>query len=191
MFELQFRTLAISFIVTNIYQLMLIFLFLFQNHGYSIRKAIKQKKGCFKIGSGEKKIVIVLLYYAILLEFTLLAFTLSTRNIGSFRTAVLINFICESFGFNPEAPCDRSLIDDLKFPGVNLVAYTMLGLFPVINFTYVIKFRVLKKWFCQYVLGRGKESSSLGSRITSESKFTDSSMSLKRVNVIGVAKEPV
>lgn len=160
-------------------------IFILQNHAYSFRQVIKQKKGCFKIGSGEKKILIVLLYYAILVEFALMAFTLGTRNISSFRTAVFINFICESFGYNPDAPCDRSLIDSLKYPGVNLVAYLMLELFPVINFTYVIKFRVLKKWFCRYVLRRGEDRSS------SESKFTESTVYLKRMQFSGGNAESI
>jgi hypothetical protein len=130
-----------------------------QNHAYSIRRAIQHKKGCFKIGAGEKKILIVLLYYVLLVEFSLMAFTLATTRIQQFRTAVKLNFFCESPGFNPDAPCDRTLIDDLKFPEVNLLAYMLLELFPVINFIYVIKFRVVKKWCCRYVLKRESQSS--------------------------------
>lgn len=121
---------------------------------------VKQKKGCFNIGSGEKKIIIVLLYYVLLVEFSLLAFTLSTSRISQFRTSVQINFFCESRGFNPDAPCDRSQLDSYKFPEVNLIAYMLLELFPVINFTYVIKFRTLKKWVCIHILRREEERSS-------------------------------
>ena len=121
---------------------------------------MKQKKGCFKIGSGEKKIIIVLLYYVLLVEFALMAFTLSTSRITQFRTAVTLNFLCERLGFNPDAPCDRSLLDGFKFPEVNLLAYILLELFPVINFTYVIKFRIMKKWICVHILRRKDDDSS-------------------------------
>lgn len=131
-----------------------------QNHAHSIHIAIKQKKGCFKIGSGEKKILIVLLYYALLVEFSLMAFTLGARNLTQFRTAVVTNFVCESQGYNPEAPCDRSQLESLKYPGINVLAYSLLLLFPVINFTYVIKFRVLKKWLCRCMFNKKREVSS-------------------------------
>ena len=113
----------------------------------------KQKKG-FKIGSGEKKIMIMLVYYAILVEFSLMAFTLATRNVKQFRAAITWHFLCESRGHDPANPCDRTQLEGLKYPGVSLVAYIMLVLFPTINFTYIINFRKLKRWFCTRVLKR-------------------------------------
>lgn len=145
---------------------------------------MKQKKSCFKIGSGEKKIVIVWLYYVLLVEFALMAFTLSTSRISQFRTAVQINFLCERRGFNPDAPCDRTLLDSFKFPEVNLLAYILLELFPVINFTYVIKFRVLKKWCCHYILRRGEEHSS-AELTTTAGRSSSYSVSLKRAKFTG------
>lgn len=176
-------------ILTEVGMTLLLFTFwdVRKNHSYSFRKALKQrkKKGlqCLKIGSGEKKIVIVLLYYVLLVEFSLMAFSLATRNLGQFRTAVAINFQCESSGLTPlvadgdEATptCDasRSQLEALKFPWVNLVAYMLLVLFPVINFTYVIKFRVLKKWCCAYVLRRkGVAAGGGGAALTASGAYS-------------------
>ncbi len=111
-----------------------------------------KKQQHLRIGAGEKKILIVLIYYVLLLEFSLMAFTLATRNVHLFRHAVKVNFACESRGYNPDSPCDRSELEALKYPGVSLVAYLFLELFPVINFIYVINFRKVKKWICRYFM---------------------------------------
>ncbi len=116
---------------------------------YSFRSRKKRRS---QLGSGEKKIVIVLLYYTFLVEFALTGYTLATRSVSQFRLAIQHNFLCECMGHNPEAPCDRSQLEGLRYPGVSLVAYMLLVLFPVINFTYVINFRKLKRWFYRFVL---------------------------------------
>ena len=111
------------------------------------------------LGSGEKKIIIVLLYYVLLVEFALMAFTLTVRNVGDFRAAVVAHFRCEATGFNPDDPCDRSSFEDIRYPSVSLLAYMLLLLFPVINFTFVINFRGARKWLCKHVL-KSEETSS-------------------------------
>lgn len=118
----------------------------------------KKKKRFFNIGSGEKKIMIVLVYYSMLVEFALMAFSLATRNVNQFRTAVTLHFLCESRGHNPANPCDRTQLEELKYPGVNLIAYVMLVLFPAISFTYVINFRKLKRWFFRVVVKKSSRS---------------------------------
>ena len=116
-----------------------------------MRKSEREKRS-FRIGSGEKKIIIVLVYNVVFMTFALMAFTLSIRNGTQFREAVNSNFLCESRGHNAESPCDRKELQSLKYPGVNIVAYVMLLLFPTINFTYVINFRKLKQWIVRHFL---------------------------------------
>ena len=146
---------------------------------YSFRK----KKRKTRLASGEKKIVIVLLYYTFLVEFALTGFTLATRSVSQFRLAIKHNFLCECLGHDPESPCDRSQLEGLRYPGVSLVAYMLLVLFPVINFTYVINFRKLKRWIHKNVLRREVVSATTTTRSYSVSESV--TMSVNRLNSSG------
>ena len=129
------------------------------------------KKVQFRVGSGERKILIVLIYYAILNVFALMALSLAVRNGYQYRMAVRWNFLCESAGHNPENPCDRSQVSDLKFPEINIVAYLLLVSIPNVNLIFVINWRKLKHWFCVHVVrdkshvyARSQSSISMGTK---------------------------
>ena len=142
-----------------------------QTHTYSFLKLSRDTKQKIKmgVGSGERKIILVLLYYALLVEFALMGFTLATRRVTEFRVAVAVYFQCETPGHDPANPCDRSKFEGLLNPALSLLAYVMLLLFPVMNFTFVINFRWLKGRFCHYVLKRkdvGESSTSGGTNFS-------------------------
>lgn len=121
-----------------------------------------------------------------------MAFTLATRDVDQFRAAVTWFFQCELFGHNPDDPCDITLLQSLKFPGVSLVAYILLELFPVINFIYVINYRMLKKWCCKYLLRRDQSSSSSREQ-QQKQQYTNSnslSLSTKLTNSIQPSIDP-
>ena len=133
------------------------------------------KRGQFQIGSGEKKILIVLIYYAILNVFALMAFTLAIRNANQFRHAVKWNFLCESRGHYPDSPCDRSQVDGLKYPEVNIVAYFMLVSIPSVNFIYILNYRKMKYWFCVHILRDRSRVYTRSSSSYSTSRFNSTS----------------
>ena len=94
----------------------------------------------------------MLIYYAFLNVFALMAFTLSTRNVNQYRKALKRNFLCERFGHDPSNPCDRSEVDSLKYPEINIFAYLLLVLIPCVNLIFVINYRKMKHWFCVHIL---------------------------------------
>ena len=86
--------------------------------------------------------------------FALSAFTLALRVSTNFRTALKWYFACESQGYNPASPCDRSQLEGLRNPGISLIGYILLELFPLVNFIYVINVKETKKWICRWICRR-------------------------------------
>jgi len=135
------------------------------------------KKVQFRVGSGERKILIVLVYYAFLNVFALMAFSLALRNGDQYQLAVRWNFICESVGYNPASPCDRSQVDGLKFPEINIVAYVLLVSIPNVNLIFVINWRKLKDWFCVHVVRDKRHIYARSQSSVSNNRFYSASVS--------------
>ena len=113
-------------------------IFLSQQHGFfSQNKAIK-------IGTAEKKILMALSYYVLVTVFSLMSFTLTTRNSGPFVMQLQAYFACEGRGRDPDNPCDRNNFQQLAYPGVATTSNVLLGLFPAVNLLYVLNIRELK-----------------------------------------------
>ena len=114
-----------------------------QQHG--LFKA-RQSKNPYKIGTAERKILIVFLYYILLAVVALTAFTLTTRDGDGFYSAVLRYFECESKGVDPNNPCDQSSYTKQLHVALTSLSYILLGLFPMVNFIFVISVRELKQY---------------------------------------------
>lgn len=144
------------------------------------------------MGSGEKKIIIVLLYYALLIVIALTAFTLAMRNVDFFRDELGRHFACEARGFNPDSPCDRERFESTRHPVASLLAYILLLLFPVINFTFVINFRETRKWVCQHLLKREESFSNDRGAVFSSIARSASHSTKTNDNVVteGVGEKP-
>ena len=91
------------------------------------------------------------MYYVILAVIALLAFSLTTRDENQFATEVLHYFECERKGVDPDNPCDTSGYTSLPDVAITSISYILLGLFPSVNFIFVINVRELKQqlktWF--------------------------------------------
>lgn len=127
-----------------------------QQHG--LFKA-RQSKNPYKIGTAERKILIVFVYYIILAVVALTAFTLTIRDEEDFSSAVLSYFQCESKGVDPNNPCDTSSYTTLLHIALTSLSYILLGLFPMINFIFVISVRELKQYMqkqCPFLYKRPK-----------------------------------
>ena len=103
------------------------------------------------IGTAERKILIVFVYYVFLAVFALLTFSLSIRNEDQFITEVLKYFKCESKGIDPDNTCDTN--GYLKHRQVALISisHILLGLYPVVNLIFVINFQELKKHMKKWI----------------------------------------
>ena len=100
------------------------------------------------------------MYYILVAVFTLLGYTLATRNASRFTTEVLRYFECERKGVDPDNPCDTSGYENIPNIYISLLSYILLGMYPLINFIYVIDVHELKQhmrdWFPS--LFKGSES---------------------------------
>ncbi len=87
----------------------------------------------------QAKIMIVLTYYIAMGVSALTAYTIASRNFSPFLDALLSYFVCEGAGTGES--CDRSEFMKYNDPVASAISIVTLGLVPVINLVYVVKFR--------------------------------------------------
>ena len=87
-------------------------------------------------------------YYVLLTAISLMSFSLSIRDREPFITKVLEYFDCEMHGVDPNNNCDEYITSYLKHRQVALISisHVLLGLYPVVNFIYVVNVRELKEY---------------------------------------------
>ena len=149
-----------------------------QHHGLFTERQRQSKN---KISAAERKILIVLVYYIIVTFFILLGLALSVRYREQFLSEILCYFQCESKGVDPDNPCDISSYMNRISLTTRTISYILLGLFPLVNFLFVVNVRLLKqhmkKWLphahaCQ-LKGPRKVSSSVSPNQESASDSTN------------------
>ena len=86
------------------------------------------------------------MYYVLLAVIALLAFSLTVRDSDTFTTEVLRYFECERKGIDPANPCDPSGYIMVLDVALTSMSYILLGLFPTVNFIFVINVRELKQY---------------------------------------------
>ena len=86
------------------------------------------------------------MYYVVLAVIALSAFTLTVRDEESFSLAVLRYFECERKGVDPNNPCDPSIYTKRLHIALTSLSYILLGLFPMVDFIFVINIRELKQY---------------------------------------------
>ena len=108
-----------------------------------------QSKHPFKIGTAERKLLIIFCYYVLLNTIALTTFTVTTRNVGQFAAAVVDYWCCELTGVNSENPCDelRASFRELANPVIATFSYVLLGIFPAVNLVFVVNLSELKQKF--------------------------------------------
>ena len=117
-----------------------------QQHGLIKTKHSKQP---FKIGTAERKILIIFCYYVLLATIALTAFTVTTRNVGQFAAAVADYWRCELTGVDSETPCNGLIASfrDLTNPVLTSFSYILLGIFPAVNLVFAVNISELKQKF--------------------------------------------
>ncbi len=113
--------------------------------------------------------MIVLLYYIAMGASALTAFTIASRNFSLFLDALLSYFVCEGAGTGES--CDRSEFMKYNDPVASAVSFVTLGLIPVINLVYVVKFRGISAT-CRGWCGRKDKDTSAGVSSGSSSDST-------------------
>ena len=90
--------------------------------------------------------MIVFVYYVVLAAIALTTFTLAVRNEESFSSAVLKYFECESRGVNANNSCDAYIFIKQEDVALTSLSYILLGLFPMVNFIFVINVQEFRKY---------------------------------------------
>ena len=116
-----------------------------QHHGLFNTNLRQQSKDNFKFGVAERKILIVFVYYVVFTVIALLGFSLLIRDRERFLAEVLCYFQCESRGVDPDDPCDDSSYMNHVNVAMTTASYVLLGLFPLVNFVFVVNVRELKQ----------------------------------------------
>ena len=97
---------------------------------------LKRSKGA------ELRVLIVFSYYAILGISALTAFTISSRDLPGYSSALHLYLLCERNGIGTE--CDRSGFESFTNPALVTVGYVLVGIYPAVNLVYVIHLRDIK-----------------------------------------------
>ena len=91
----------------------------------------------------ETKIFIALTYYTVAGALTLADFSLVATKIDSTTTELQKYFICEGKGSG--SPCDKSQVQQILTPWLDLTTYALSGLFPVVNLIFIISWKDVKR----------------------------------------------
>ena len=99
------------------------------------------------VGTAERKILIVFCFYIMLAMLVMTAYTIVSRNEEVLMAAIKEYWQCEAIGIDPDRPCIkmRASFEELTYPGLNILAYLIFGLFPAINLIFVVNIKELKK----------------------------------------------
>ena len=113
----------------------------FQHHGLFTERHDQSKS----INAAERKILIVFVYEVIILLLILYGRILDVRDRERFLTEIHCYFQCESMGMDPENPCDTTNYMNIVTLVMTSISFILLGLFPLVNFLFVVNIQVLKQ----------------------------------------------
>ena len=123
------------------------------------------------IGSAERKLLIILCYYVLLVVISLTGFTVSLRSSGLYISALLQYMHCEATGVDPENPCNRAPFEEQTYPALTTLAYVLLWIFPAVNLIFAINISELKEKFKTWHGQAAKRSSSSETNTTYTLQF--------------------
>ena len=117
-----------------------------QHHGLFRTKLSKHP---FKVGTAERKSLIIFCYYVLLGVIALTGFTISTRNGAMFSDAVAEYWRCEIAGVNSENSCDRQResFEQFTYPGLTAVSYVLISLFSAVNLIFAVNIKEINQKF--------------------------------------------
>ena len=128
-------------------------------------------KSSTMIGSAERKLLIILCYYVLLVVISLTGFTVSLRSSGLYISALLQYMQCEATGVDPENPCNRASFEEQTHPALTTLAYVLLWIFPAVNLIFAINISELKEKFKTWRGQAAKRSSSSETNTTYTLQF--------------------
>ena len=102
----------------------------------------KKLKHLIKIGTPQRKILIVFLYYVSVGALALTTFTLITRNNSKYISETLQYFECQKSGSNTTCSYDPN-----NSPTIAAISLSSIAFFPAVNLVYVVNFKAIKTFW--------------------------------------------
>ena len=117
-----------------------------QQHGLFKTKSSQHP---FKISIAERKVLIVLCYFVLLVVVSLTALAVTIRNSGKFATTLVEYWQCEATGVDPGKQSDRlyALFEELGPPALIGISNLLYLILPLVNLIFVINVTELKQKF--------------------------------------------
>ena len=130
-----------------------------------------------KLGTAEKKLLVIIVYYVLLAVLALTTFTIFSQTLPLFMKHLFDYFVCERNGSSESDPCDQGTFQNLTNPIPANMSFVLLAVNPWLNLVFALNIRELKEFLCPYVqrtkrLLIGDQSSSI---ITSTDKTNSTS----------------
>ena len=120
-------------------------LFIVQQHGL-FQARHSRKTHVLSIGTAERKILIVFVYYVFFAFLSMLTYSQLNRDSEPHARALLSYFECERNGYDPDNPCDTSGYE--RFIATTVLAsigYVLIGLYPLLNLVFVVNVQEFKQ----------------------------------------------
>ena len=104
----------------------------------------KSKNIIFKIGSSERKLLIILCYYITAAVIGLSSYSDFSRKSGLFEEKLNEYFKCEQLGHDPSNPCDRTTFETLSSTRIAIVTSVIVGIQPAVNLLFAVNVEEIK-----------------------------------------------
>ncbi len=98
----------------------------------------------FRIGTAEKKLLVVFCYFTILCSLALTTLTLRTRFGTDYSQSLVEYFRCELSGYNPKEPCTKSEIRRYSFPYIGAISFLVIGIYPVMTLIFALNIQNIR-----------------------------------------------
>ena len=100
--------------------------------------------------TAERKLFLILCYYVVLASVALAGFSIATSTGEVYVQNVIKYFACEAGGIKQICDSQRKEFESFMNPGVNMVAYILLGALPSVYLAYIVNFnKLLCVQFCK------------------------------------------
>lgn len=107
-----------------------------------------QNRNPLKIGTAEKKLLVIIIYYILLAVLALTTFTIFSRTLPLFTKRLFEYFVCEQDGSGEV--CSQSGFQDLTNPAPANMSFVLLALNPWLNLIFTVNIKELKKLITTY-----------------------------------------
>ena len=118
---------------------MVLFSIVYKHYIFFHLQHSKTKKSSTIIGTAEKKMLLVFVYYILVGAIALSTFTLSIKYVDYNTTETFNYFDCQKSGFNNTCEFNTK-----QFSAISIATYVLLAILPSINLVYALNIKEIK-----------------------------------------------